>query len=426
MTTGAGLALERFAAWYGIDLAALTSGEAYQIDDWGEDFRGPIERIRLVENGRFGNIVHQIIHAILLGDLIGCREILLFPFAGGPPPGIVEAGGFRVRIGAAAASLPAAPTLVGHFFNSYPFGTMLRGLDPARAWPVLQPVLDSLFSHIEQPARAAAGRGLLAAHFRAGDIFAHGHSLDDHLGKRWWTGAVNPWYVQPPASFYIAAIRAALETGTVREVRLVFEDRGNPAIEVVEAALARDGVAVSLQSQDLLTDVVTLASASHLVASASTMIEAAALFAPDLRSYTAFRQFESHAHIHGRLRPLFAGLLRARGVHLALYRDAGDYIPPLGWNASPDQLALVRDYPLTRLLAVADTPPGEPAGQILGGDLRGRLRQAEDEAARLRQAMFVQRAAAQGYRAQVQAMETSRMWRLTAPLRRLVNVVRQP
>ena len=67
MTTGAGLALERFATWYGIDLAALTSGEAYQIDDWGEDFRGRIERIRLVENGRFGNIVHQIIHAILLG-----------------------------------------------------------------------------------------------------------------------------------------------------------------------------------------------------------------------------------------------------------------------------------------------------------------------------------------------------------------------
>jgi len=444
-------ALGRFAGWYGLDLAGLQGGDRYRIAGAGETFDGRIACIQLTENGRFGNILYQIIHAVLLGDQVGVRRLRLFPFVGGPQPGLVQAANIQLLTAAPDDQPLTEPTLVGHFFNSYPFGTMLRGLHPGPAWSVLQPVLAGLFGHIQTPAMAATRPGLLVAHFRAGDIFAPHAVLEDRLGKRWWSGAVNPWYVQAPASFYLAAIRAALESGTVSEIRLVFEDRGNPAVDAVAEALSRDGVACTLQSQDLQTDLIALAAAEHLIASASTMIEAAALLAPQLRSYTSFRAFESHGHIHGRVQPLFAGLLRARGVQLSLYRDAGDYIPALRWDASPEQLALLRSYPAEKLQRLdGEDALAAEAGALI--DPVPRLHQAEEEAARLRQTLLTQRAAAEGYRAKLdaqrtdtelwystaqawqaraeawqtkaQAFETSRIWRLTRPVRRLLNTLR--
>lgn len=455
LTIPTDIAILRFAAFYGFDANYLTGSDSYRIESAGPDFDGMIRCIRITENGRFGNIVYQIMNAVLLGNVIGCNEIELFPFAAGPSEGI-EAGGFSFKFRPADSACADRPTLVGHFFNSYPLGTALRVLDGARAWVVLNPVLAGLFHHIIEPAGAAAtwrpsGSQLIVAHFRAGDIFASNY--DENLGRKWWGGVVNPWYVQPPASYYVAAIQAALASSAFSEVRLVFEDRSNPSIDVVECQLRERGIPVVCQSADLATDLITLVSADHLVASTSTLVEIAALLSPVLKSYCAFRQFESHAHVHLRHKSLFGTMLASRNVQLRLFMDRGDYIPPLRWDASPEQLDLLCSYPSDRLVQLEGKASLDADARISEETLSRLLIRTEGEAIGLRSRLMsartmvvaltdrLQAAETQLQTAEInnlqlyrnldttigrlRAIENSSTWRLTGPLRRAAALLKR-
>ncbi len=69
-----------------------------------------------------------------------------------------------------------------------------------------------------------------------------------------------------------------------------------------------------------------------------------------LRSYTAFRQFESHRHLHMRRASMPLSVLRAHGVTPVRIIDRGlSYIPPLSWDRSEEQLDLLRRFPMDRL-----------------------------------------------------------------------------
>ena len=81
-------------------------------------------------------------------------------------------------------------------------------------------------------------------HFRGGDIFL--------------PGGTHPWYVQPPASFYVKALKFAMAELGVTSAHLVFQDRTNPCVGIVENYLATQGVAFISQSSSLLEDVATL------------------------------------------------------------------------------------------------------------------------------------------------------------------------
>jgi len=114
--------LDRFAEYYGFRHDLLAGADPYAIVHAQPGFSGRVEAIRITENGRFGNIVYQLLHAIILARQLGCRTILAFPFAGGPDQPAIAVEELRIVFRPdLVAQAPPVPTLVGHFFNSFAF-----------------------------------------------------------------------------------------------------------------------------------------------------------------------------------------------------------------------------------------------------------------------------------------------------------------
>ncbi len=325
--------LPAFAARYGLDPACLSArieasgyDDAVEIENPAPD--GHVERLRVKPLGRFGNVFAQLLHAMMVARALGVRRIAFPAYQPGPAPG--QAAGITL----AHAAPDPAPTLAANFFWAAPFAPVLGSAREA------EPMLTALagrYAGLIPP----AGRDEIALHFRAGDVFG----ARDPGGYDW----IVPIYVQPPASYYQAAIaRARAETG-IRHVRLVYEGMENPAVGAVAEWLLRERVPFTAQSLSAAEDLAALMAARVMVAGCGTFAEAAALLSPHLRMLWAFRTVECHAHIHARAAPLWARLLRARGVALRVLSDAGDYIPPLTWAASPAQLAMIREYPGEKL-----------------------------------------------------------------------------
>jgi hypothetical protein len=324
--------LTRFAGYFGFRHDLLAGADPYAIEHADGDFSGRIQAIRITENGRFGNIFYQILHAVMLARQMGAGTIVVFPFPGCPEAAEVRVEELRIVFRPDASPIaPKVPTLVGHFFNSFAFESALRAQPPAAVWDTIQRYMKPLFRDVLDSV-APVGSHTLVMSFRAGDIFSG--------------DTVSPWYVQPPTAYFMRAVAFARAELGVRDVRLVFEDRGNPTIAAVEARLAEQGIPYAVQSASFLEDLRCLAGASHLVAPYSTFCEVAAMLSDRIETYFAFRNFESHQHIHARREPLFLGVLRQKGVRAVLIDDAaGAYIPPRAWDRSALQLSLMLDYP---------------------------------------------------------------------------------
>ena len=343
MTTPAPLAA--FAARYGLSPAALSARiEASGYEDAVEIENpapgGEVARLRIKPLGRFGNVFAQLLHAMMLARALGVRRIALPAYQPGPTPG--EAAGIRLEHAApdrapedpAPTDRAPAPTLAANFFWAAPFAPVLP---EAREAGAMLAALGPRYAHLPPP----TAREEIAVHFRAGDVFG----VRDPGGYSW----IVPIYVQPPASYYRAAIaRARAETG-IALVRLVYEGRENPAVDATAAWLLRERIPFTAQSLSPAEDLAALMAARVIVGGCGTFAEAAALLSPHLRMLWAFRTVECHAHIHARPEPLWARLLRGKGAAIRVLRDAGDYIAPLTWSASPEQLALLRDYPGEKL-----------------------------------------------------------------------------
>lgn len=146
----------------------------------------------------------------------------------------------------------------------------------------------------------------------------------------------------------------AREAYGVSRAVLVSEDDRNPAGAVVRAALEQARMEVTRQSLSFAEDVGLMLNAVHLVSPFGTLCEALGMLSHRLRSYTAFRQFESHRHLHMRRPSVPLTVLRAHHVTPIRIVDRSlgrgmDYIPPLGWDLSEEQLGLLRRFPIDRL-----------------------------------------------------------------------------
>ncbi len=388
-------ALSLFADYYGFDYERLAGDDRYHIENPSGDYIGVVEAIRIVRQGRFGNIFYQLLHAIMIARQIGCHTVRIFPFPGCPQTPFVQIDDLRIIIdGGSDASVSARPTLVGGFFNSFPFESTLRSLRPDTVWTIIKRYIRPVFAQALCDA-APLDTTTVVLHFRSGDIFSEEQP--------------HPWYVQPPASYYQRAIMFARAELGVRDVRLVFEDRQNPAIAATEEFLDRRGIPFAAQSGSFQQDFGTLAGASHLVTPFSTFGEVAALLSNHLKTYIAFRRFESHQHIHQRTQPLLLGVLRQKNVRPVLIDDAaGGYIAPYSWDGSAEQCRLIRDYPSANLDIHDDDATIDAREAALPvAQLQAELHAAREEAARLRRKLVVNR----------DDIYDSVSWRVTAPIR---------
>jgi hypothetical protein len=275
---------------------------------------GNLRLLRLRLWGRFGNAYNQLIHVLYAARRYRIRSIELEPH---PQFNGARAGEIRLSWGP-IRSAATEPGLEGSF--AYLAGLGLAPAPEERAAIVSRYVRQLLDAPLRQP-DPDVGEDDLVMHFRAGDVF-------DQRGP-------HPAYGQPPASYYLAAA----ERETPKRVWLVFEDRGNPAIDAVEAALRSRGIEVRTQSADLVSDMRVLLTATTLVASRGSFCPALAGLSTRMRKFYLFEDRDP--------------AVEKFGITVVEVSDRlGDYRARLisgNWRASPEQLALMLSYPAAAL-----------------------------------------------------------------------------
>lgn len=265
-----------------------------------------IEEIRITAWLRFGNAVRQLRNALFAAERYRARTISL------PPHPYFSGDGFgRLRLEWSDASPDQSLALAGLFFHHGPlrlYGPLHN--EPRLLVQYIRPMLSERIATADPRVRPDD----LVVHFRAGDIFTRPNSR----------------YGQPPLAYYLGAI----ERERADRVWLVAEDRGNPCMEAVEAALRAQGVEVICQSASLEEDLRVLLSARRLVLSLGTFTSTAAALSSNLRKAYIFDTSPT---------------LKRLGIHVVRGRDLrGDFdraILRKNWCASPEQLAMLVDYP---------------------------------------------------------------------------------
>ncbi len=219
--------------------------------------------------------------------------------------------------------------LTGSFYAPYGFEAVLRGISPDEVNAIIAKVMRHLYSDFLD--RRQSNARSLAMHFRCGNIFA--------------SEAIHNWYVQPPASFYIKALLHALERESFDTIHLVYEDRQNPAIEILESFLLERNIPFISKASDLKTDFLRLTSAQSMIASYSTFVECAALLSQRVASYYSFRRLESQWPLVPFLQIKVGEILRAKKVRCFIVHDfACNYIADRQWAASAEQLELLKNF----------------------------------------------------------------------------------
>ena len=285
--------------------------------------------------GNLGNTIYQVLNAALVARAAGFRHLLLGRMGGLHPFDDFTVDGLRVT----GTDIAPGPCLEGSFYVPFGFerAVLARSFDlPA----FTRRLTDRLYGAL------AAGEGAdrIAVHIRSGnDVFDV-------------AGPVHPSYLQPPAAFYIKAIDHARAHHGGAPVDLVYGDRANPAIAIVEAYLARAGVAFRSVTGSLMDDYHRLTSARVVIASASTFVETAALVSRHLRSYYSFREHGAQAEFKPFMQANIATILHARGTRCVLVDDVSrSYTNKWCWADTPEQWAAIRDFPVAALRVYEST-----------------------------------------------------------------------
>lgn len=315
---------------YKIDLD-LGKGSAIGQPDvtFGPGAQKSIERLVVARYSRFGNNFFQILHAMAIAARLRIACVSLQGFGVVQPMPFDPELGFEIVLDGAEASDADAS---GGFYAPFGFEALVQTFDDGAVTNLIRRCRPHLYAGLVANAPV---RNAMVLHFRGGDIFS------THI---------HPWYVQPPASFYLEALDHALGRDDYDVVQLMSEDRLNPALPEVERGLEARGIPFVFRLDDLSTDLSSLLGCRCLVASYGTFCEAAALLSSNLESYYAFRAHSSQAD----LRPFFQSkvgpLLVSRGTRCFIIDDYGfDYIWPRTWQNSEPQRAQMIAFPGSHL-----------------------------------------------------------------------------
>ena len=295
------------------------------------DAFGKVDTVRVTRAyGRFGNNVYQLLNAAIVARYGGFRRLVVPPLALAPAFATFTLDDLSIEPDVGA---PLDGCLAGSFFVPYGCEAAALRCGSSELAALVRRLADGLFGHTFD---APIGAATIALHFRSGDVFR--------------PGAVPAAYVQPPAAFYLKALEHARAEGGDGLVDLVYEDRANPAIAVVEDELRRRAVAFRSDASGTAEDLRRLLSASTVVASASTFVEAAALLSRRLRRYYSFREHGSQAEFKPFAQARIGGVLRSRDARCVLIDDVSrTYVNKWQWTAAPEQRRAVAAFDAAQL-----------------------------------------------------------------------------
>ena len=300
------------------------------VPDGADPARAP-DAVRITwPYSNFGNNVYQVLNAALVASAYGLRHLLLGRLGGLRPFDDFSLDGLRVS----GSDVAPGPCYQGSFYVPFGFEAAVAARRSFDVAAFTRQLTDRLYRDLAVP----GGEDRIAVHVRScRDIF----DVD---------GPVHPAYLQPPAAYYIRAITHARAAHGDAVVDLVYGDRTNPVLPIMEAHLARAGVAFRSASGGLADDYRRLTGAVAIVASVSTFVETAALVSRHVRSYYSFRDHCSQSEFKPFTQANVGRILEARGVRCVLVDDVTrTYTNKWCWADTPEQRAAMRDFPIANL-----------------------------------------------------------------------------
>jgi hypothetical protein len=296
-------------------------------------FDGEIKTLRLVRYGRFGNNFYQLWNSTMLARVMNCSSLEIPEIDDGPDNLPIRVD--ELRIAAHSKVQQHGATLAGNFYWPSGMEAILGPYSTVFALDTVRRFVNPLYKKYHS-ACGSLGPHTLVMHFRGGDIFSPGINA--------------PWYVQPPASYYIRAFEFAVLRLAISAVHLVFEDKTNPAVDVVIDYLSGRGICYSYQSSSLFEDAITVMSGHHIVAGYGTFCEAIGLMSNVIETYFGFRQISSQKPIEFWGQSRIEDVLRQKGVRMFIIDDPDrSYTPQETWDNSSEQLSTIRSYPIQKL-----------------------------------------------------------------------------
>jgi hypothetical protein len=312
-------------------------------------FDGEIKTLRIHPAGGTGNIFYDIVNACLIARAVKCSILEVPDIVGGFDRLPVVVDGLRIeRKGSLDANRPVLEAsfywprgfepVVGDYGTDFLYDTIRR---------FVRPIFAKFSRAADESDGSQPGDDVLVMHFRGGELFEPGGN--------------HPWYVQPPASFYIKAINFALISLDVSAVHLVFQDHLNPCVDIVMDYLIDQSIPFTSQSSSLFDDIVTLMHARHLAVPYGTFCEFIGLLSERVRTYIGFRAISTQTPIAWWAQSHVEDVLRVKGVRIFLMDDPDQgYIEPQTWCNSPTQIELMRSFPAEKLrLLECVAPTGE-------------------------------------------------------------------
>lgn len=280
--------------------------------------------LALYECGAFGNCLIQLLLAIGIARNLNLKYIKL-PAADRSEviglTGPLTCGGITFIPG--SAPLPDDGAFLSGMYFDLGIQQLAGPLGPAETRDIVRTCIRPLFSRLP-PTIPAKPDDALLIHIRSGDIFST------------W---VAPTYPQPPLAFYQMVIRRLLSEGRIRRITMVFENRLNPVIPVLEAWIADLGVPLTTQSGTLVDDVAALMNGRYLVFGLGT-------FGPGVCQLSEHVEqifyFASGWPQHFKSIPTIGRVVEVLDV-------AGAYTKVGEWDNSPERRALMLDYPAENL-----------------------------------------------------------------------------
>jgi hypothetical protein len=280
--------------------------------------------LALYECGAFGNCLIQCLLAIGIARNLNLKYIKL-PAADRSEviglTGPLTSGGITFIPG--SEPLPEDGTFLSGMYFDLEIQRLAGSLGPEETRDIVRTCIRPLFSRLPDHIPAKADDELLI-HIRSGDIFST------------W---VAPTYPQPPLAFYQMVIRRLLAEGRIARIKLVFENRLNPVIPVLEAWIAERGIPMSTQSGTLIDDVAALMNGRYLVFGLGTFGPGVCQLSDRVEQVFYFasgwpQHFKSISTI---------------GQVVEVLDVAGGYTKVGEWDNSPERRALMLEYPAENL-----------------------------------------------------------------------------